>query len=38
MPSKKSDESEKKKRRKKYVKPRLQKHGKLSLNVADAYY
>jgi uncharacterized protein (DUF169 family) len=36
--TKKKDDREKNKKRKKYSKPKLQKHGKLQLNVADAYY
>ncbi len=38
MSSKKTNDGDKRKKRKKYAKPKLRKHGKLSLNVADAYY
>lgn len=36
MPKKKESKGDGKRR--KYSRPRLQKHGKLQLNVADAYY
>jgi hypothetical protein len=38
MTSKTPNAGDKRKKRKKYAKPKLRKHGKLSLNVADAYY